>query len=1795
MKKLLFFLAALFVSLGIQAQANDADAVAQRGAEKGYYPFPAEVTKMKRLTTLDELTEGKRIMIQHSHIGTPHEDHEGAFFMMYSLPETGQTYHGIFMQHEPVGVGIFGLEATDAAGTFKLQTAHMMSAGGKCYVGELNNSGLKTTALDNYAGKYLFTPSGEGRWTIQHTQTGYYIYVESPQDGTHTINRSSQVSDHCYFDVYEVEETHGTVKYVECDVTLTGPSGNTFTTWQEGWSDFYEFVKEANATYTYGVIPENYGVSLSNMYYHEASNEITGFVNFPFTVSGNNAQIPVHINPMGEESKRFTVGENNTVKVITKPDGEPTEGDGWYKNQENQWYIIPHLDENRQMSYTIQNVATKQYLYTESNSLDLLLSSDTATYFKLNSGAPAGQVRFSTYYTGPYSTYISYLAESSGKGTTSTSTLNRAADFLVTTISGEELGGEEAVGFVRRYTNGTSFWDGGQVDLDDAPVHLIEVFNSADHEGLMTGNSNHLLYCAETGITVTKLDSVTATFQYAKGSDQLVILGVDIVNNIGEAVYSDYHLGTAGSTPKNNTYTLANVFPGEYTLRYWVCHRTDNEANKNHNLNNTSGSISVTGANYRIMFSQPLVNGEFAANTTWFRLRLHDELQRYISAQPAYMDDNNHLKLTNNTPTSDNAGLWAVIGDAENGYKFYNRAWGPKYALTTTNYESGDGGSARTYMVPADSASVYDIVNVPGSYTFSVKLRVDDTDNAYFNYRSGYLGIWNSGKALGEANSIMTFETVNMEGWDESTETLMNDIKKRWRPWIAEPEIGNAYYYLIEDADFAFMMKARLSVFIGLDGKVFKFANIDTASSNRTGKILAVHSDSKVAGIAATETIQDYLQLFHNGDGTFKLYHPQSGRYLKTPDNAESTAEAAEAANFTYDMYEDEEGIVAFRTGNQMVHLKNNGNPLSIMNHNDLKDAASRWRVSYSQEAQDLVGVIATARARYAEVMADTYQANLGVPGYATAATVAALNDSITAALASTDFDAAKAMLEAAMQAITEEENAPLFPTDCYFTITNKHGRGSVVYDNSVDKPVDTNNGNAAYLWHNTSVDAANVNHLWGFCYNPIKEEYYLYNVGAQQFASPAGKGTYGNQGDTWIFSDVPVAISLTDLGDKYFHIQGGSKTMSISTSYNGSVITYYAVNDPGVPFKFDKSAKEFDEELYKEMEKKVVLAGLTYVTDLAKLGNAAIYGISTARGPIAYISGTEGALSTPKNSATDVEANAIENAGEQFAILRTENTPEGKYYLYNLSKQRFVNTGAAFAENPVAITSFAATGNATYPWFVWLGDNERININASGLVMRTAIQATADDGNRFRIQYVKTDAGATAEALEAIIALETAVAEAQAFLNETPNTVGYPVEAKRTEFQSAIDARASVTAIADAKTAFVAATDVVMPENGKAYKIKAWWRNRTWPLTFIEDKPVGYACQTPAYVPVENAEPAVFVCRKVAEGEYAFITDNGYYFGWQAADKGNNTSTDYQVTNNGKLTPNKFKLVKAVVANNGAGPKLNNEEVFGKFNLYGQRDNAWWHYMFSCSSKNFHDSGSGIGAGKAYYGNDAHTVYYTLEEVSTYTLNQVKLTPTSKEKDILLKGIEDGQTIGTFSAPYATVIPEGVKAYYAKEAEQEGSLYLKPVESGVLPAQEGVILVGELGEGGQAVTLASMLPVAGEQVVAISNNEFANSAMGNVVIGDYDYILANGTEGIGIYKAKAGTKLKQGKAYLSFVSATAARSFVMNFGSVATDVETTLTESALENTIYDLSGRRVNEVTKGGIYIVNGKKVFIK
>ncbi|MBO7272183.1 MAG: hypothetical protein J6U89_04830, partial [Bacteroidaceae bacterium] len=45
---------------------------------------------------------------------------------------------------------------------------------------------------------------------------------------------------------------------------------------------------------------------------------------------------------------------------------------------------------------------------------------------------------------------------------------------------------------------------------------------------------------------------------------------------------------------------------------------------------------------------------------------------------------------------------------------------------------------------------------------------------------------------------------------------------------------------------------------------------------------------------------------------------------------------------------------------------------------------------------------------------------------------------------------------------------------------------------------------------------------------------------------------------------------------------------------------------------------------------------------------------------------------------------------------------------------------------------------------------------------------------------------------------------------------------------------------------------------------------------------------------------------------------------------------------------------------------------------------------------------------------------------------------------------------------------------------------------------------------------------------------------------------------------------------------------------NTVTSISNIAVENA-ENVIYDITGRRVNEITKAGIYIVNGKKVLVK
>lgn len=423
-------------------------------------------------------------------------------------------------------------------------------------------------------------------------------------------------------------------------------------------------------------------------------------------------------------------------------------------------------------------------------------------------------------------------------------------------------------------------------------------------------------------------------------------------------------------------------------------------------------------------------------------------------------------------------------------------------------------------------------------------------------------------------------------------------------------------------------------------------------------------------------------------------------------------------------------------------------------------------------------------------------------------------------------------------------------------------------------------------------------------------------------------------------------------------------------------------------------------------------------------------------------------------------------------------------------------------------------------------------------------------------------------------------------FIETTPMAVGYPTEYARTMCRNAIDEATTMAEVSAALQTFKETTDINLPESGKAYVftnvhpngIKYYINYEAEGLTLVA-RGAENANNLPA--------SAKWYCRVLDNGRYVFVNNQGKYLAWRGLDAGINSHKGYSESFDNTYSQLSFVKMTTNGINTG---NVALSDLFGFVAFGGSRDGSKNSYFIttyypSTGNIDFNQDGDWT----LRYIQDNHSTAFVVEEVTNFEFANTKLTGIDTD-DILLKGMSAGMTIGTFSAPYPTTYPLGVTAYYANEAERDGALYLKAIENNIIPANEGVILVGEKG-----ISQTAMLPVTTEDIVELENNVFSNSAKGDVTMGEYDYILANGTEGIGIYKAKIGSMLKAGKAYLSFTNATSARNLTMHFGGISSNIVSVSTSDRVDTPVFDLSGRRLNKVSKNGVYIINGKKLYIK
>ncbi len=159
----------------------------------------------------------------------------------------------------------------------------------------------------------------------------------------------------------------------------------------------------------------------------------------------------------------------------------------------------------------------------------------------------------------------------------------------------------------------------------------------------------------------------------------------------------------------------------------------------------------------------------------------------------------------------------------------------------------------------------------------------------------------------------------------------------------------------------------------------------------------------------------------------------------------------------------------------------------------------------------------------------------------------------------------------------------------------------------------------------------------------------------------------------------------------------------------------------------------------------------------------------------------------------------------------------------------------------------------------------------------------------------------------------------------------------------------------------------------------------------------------------------------------------------------------------------------------------------------------------------------------------------------------------------------------------------EGLKAYYVTSASTSA---LTITEASKVPAGTAVLI-----EGAEAKTY--QVPVITSGTDDASNNRLLVSN-GNVLgDGQTIYVLGNGNNGVGFYLKKKDSAIAAGKAYLE-IAAGEAKSFLSLGGDDAVAISNVEAEQGT-GVLYNLNGQRVAAPVKGGLYIMNGKKVLVK
>lgn len=616
-------------------------------------------------------------------------------------------------------------------------------------------------------------------------------------------------------------------------------------------------------------------------------------------------------------------------------------------------------------------------------------------------------------------------------------------------------------------------------------------------------------------------------------------------------------------------------------------------------------------------------------------------------------------------------------------------------------------------------------------------------------------------------------------------------------------------------------------------------------------------------------------------------------------------------------------------------------------------------------------------------------------------------------------------------------------------------------------------------------------------------------------------------------------------------------------------------------------------------------------VVDFLSTSGFKAYKIQARRGPnaagTAYDNNSgKGFMLTNERSESDLKAYAnwyqgttffnetykATNLHHNFLLIKADYGT----FIYSLGKNAYLATGddssVSFATTPTTATINTWGNDATYKYYITTSNGRQVNFNTWGGNTGVSGQGTSkDEGSLFT--FVENTEYTVDEATITTIkkAIETYTKEY--YLNDVEGIkshlgeVGYPTQADYDALKTALNTATTKDAATTAWQNFY--NSVKYPEDGKAYYIEGVNRGGTRTgYVYYNGTQLKFAKQLATPMP----EEAIYYCHKLGDRKYMFTTKDGKYLMYAAdTDSERKGMEDTYDANKNTLTlqPMSYNASNSYTTNNDV--LTVNKNTVGLFLIRGKRayNSAWATYDFYLMAS--FDTGK-------FHNQENTTVYYTANaQTSAFKFVEAPQNNAIKTTAVKLSDAADAETynLATYSSPFATTLPNDMKAYTVKNENGTYKLSHLNLTDQVLPANMGVILATN-----EANTFTPVPATTAPEAPTDNKLQATSGAAVTVDAATNAYIFTKNKDNVAFFGLLSSNtslrKIEAFKAYLT-VESNAAPRLSLNFGddNVTTGINTITNEEQKADIIYDLSGRRVMNVQRAGVYIVNGQKRLIK